>query len=151
VPHAQQLGHIAELREARLHPKPRPVGGQLEVGGDLTEGGGPGVEVGQAGGVEQIGAQEPLHRERFADAVGDRGGGGEGGHAAAVPLTQVVQLHIQVRRALGAFDADALDVGDGAQVLIAVSLVDFTDRRRLDAPRFLRSDNVNMFARIPWR
>jgi hypothetical protein len=63
-------------------------------------------------------------RERFADAVGDRGG--EGRDAAAVPLPQVVQLHVQVGGALGALDADALDVGDGAQVLVAVNLVEFT-------------------------
>jgi hypothetical protein len=65
-------------------------------------------------------------RERFADAVGNRGGGGEGRDAAAVPLPQVVQLHVQVGGALGALDADALDVGDGAQVLVAVNLVEFT-------------------------
>ena len=134
VPDAQQLGDVAELREPGLHPEPGPVRGQLEVGGDLAERGGPGVEVGQAGVVEQVRAQEPLHGVGLGHRVGDRGGGGEGGDAAAVAFAQVAQLHVQVGGALGALDADALDVGDGAQVLVAVGLVD-ERRSRCRSPR----------------
>jgi hypothetical protein len=49
----------------------------------------------------RVGAQVALHHVRLGDAVGDRGRGGEAADPpAGVTPAQVVQLHVQVGRAL---------------------------------------------------
>ena len=70
------------------------------------------------------GPQVPLHHVRLGDRVGDRGGGGEGDHPAAVAAAQVADLHVQVGGAHRPVDRGVADVGRGAQVLVPVGLVD---------------------------
>src|SRR5690348_16887686 len=54
-----------------------PSGASSTLGDDLAEGGGPGVEHLDPGGVEQVGAQVSLHYVCLGDRVGDRGRGRE--------------------------------------------------------------------------
>ena len=124
MPSAEQFRHVDEPAEPGLLPEVAAAfGGHLQFGDGLAEGGRPGVEVGDARGFQQVRAQVVLHHVRLGDAVGDRGGGGEGDHPGAVALAQVADLHVQVRGAAGPVDRRVGDVGHGAQVLVAVRLV----------------------------
>ena len=123
--HPQHLRDVGEPGEPALHPEAAAAfGGQLDLGDDLAEGGRPGVEHLDARGLQQVGPQVALHHVRLGDRVGDRGGGGEGDHPAAVAAAQVVDLHVQVGGPHGPVDRRVADVGRGAQVLVPVGLVD---------------------------
>ena len=125
VPAAEHFRHVGELGEPGLLPEAvTAFGGHLDLGDDLAEGGGPAVEVGDARCFQQVGAQVVLHDPGFGDAVGDRGGGGEGDDAGAVAAAQVADLHVQVGGAHGPVDRRVGDVGRGAEVLVAVGFVD---------------------------
>jgi hypothetical protein len=65
-----------------------------------------------------------LHDPGLGDAVGDRGGGGEGDDPGAVAAAQVGDLHVQVGGAHGPVDRGIGDVGRGAEVLVPVRFVD---------------------------
>ena len=125
VQHAQHLGDVAEAGEPAFHPEAvAALGGQLDLGDDLAEGGGPGVEHLDPRGLQQVRAQVALHHVRLGDRVGDRGGGGERDHPGAVAAPQVADLHVQVGGPHRPVDRGVGDVGGGAQVLIPVRLVD---------------------------
>ena len=125
VPAAEHLRDVGELGEAGLLPEAvAALGGHLDLGDGLAEGGGPAVEVADAGGFQQVGPQVVLHDPGLGDAVGDRGGGGEGDDPGAVAAAQVADLHVQVGGAHRPVDGRVGDVGRGAEVLVAVRLVD---------------------------
>ena len=125
VQHPQHLRDVGEPGEPALHPEvAAALGGQLDLGDDLAEGGGPGVEDLDARGLEQVRPQVALHHVGLGDRVGDRGGGRERDHPAAVAAAQVVDLHVQVGGPHRPVDRGVGDVGRGAQVLVAVRLVD---------------------------
>lgn len=117
--------HVGERGEPGALPEAVPaLGSHLHLGDGLAEGCRPGVEVPDPGGFQQVGAQVALHDVRFGDAVGDRGGGGEGDHPGTAPAAQVADLHVQVAGPGGPVDRRVGDVGRGAQVLVSVGLVD---------------------------
>ena len=118
-------GTLRNAGEPALHAEAvAALGGQLDLGDDLAERGGPGVEHLDPGGLQQVGPQVALHHVGLGDRVGDRGRGGERDHALAVAPAQVVDLHVQVGGAHRPVDGGVGDVRGGAQVLVAVRLVD---------------------------
>jgi hypothetical protein len=125
VPAAEHFRHVGEPGEPGALPEAvSPFGGHLDLGDGLPEGRGPGVEVGYPRSLEQVGPQVALHDVGLGDAVGDRGGGGEGDDPGAVAAAQVADLHVQVAGPPGPVDRGVGDVGRGAQVLVPVGLVD---------------------------
>src|SRR5579875_436362 len=79
-----------------LEAQAAAVGGDLDGGDDLAEGGRPLVEVLDPGLLEQVRAQVAQLGVELGHGVGHRGGGGPGAPAGGVALAQVAELHVHV-------------------------------------------------------
>ena len=106
--HLLQFRQVGELGKAAAGPQAGAVWGQFHGVHHLAEGRGPGVEVGEAAGLQARGIEEALHRIHFHHRITDGGAGGEGHAMAGVLLMQVLGFHVQVE---GAFTAPGLDAG----------------------------------------
>ena len=119
--------------------KPRAVWRQLDLGDDVAEGCGPGIELIDAIVAQQPGLQIALHGVHFGDGVGDRRAGCEHDGAAGAALFEIADLQEQVGRPLAFHAREPLDAGMAgaeAEVLEGMRLV---DEQEIDA-EFLEGD-----------
>ena len=124
--HRDQLGDVHESREARDR---LVLAGrlELELGRDVAEGRGPGVELVQAAIQKRRVAEIALHREHLAERVGDRRTGGEHQRPAGVLCLDEAGLYIEIPGALRAVGVDALQrrhVGGEGQLAELLRLID---------------------------
>jgi hypothetical protein len=120
-----QLGDVGEVGRAAVQPERAAVGGDLDLGLELDEHAGEGVEAVDAQLRQPAGHQVGQEHVQLGQAVGDRGAGEEGPAAAGrVAAAQPPQLQRQVGGALGRLDVEALHAGWEPEPLEVVAVGD---------------------------